>query len=68
LRHPFMPPGSVRIERVLVNGRPRAHVDPNYFRIELQESDRGATIAVVFSATTSATAGGQGSGRRTADH
>ncbi len=49
-----MPPGSVRIEQVLVNGRPRAHVDPNYFRIELQESDRGATIAVVFRAITSA--------------
>jgi mannose/cellobiose epimerase-like protein (N-acyl-D-glucosamine 2-epimerase family) len=46
----FMPPGSVRIERVLVNGRPRAHTDPNYFQIELQEGDRGATIAVVFSA------------------
>jgi hypothetical protein len=50
----FMPPGSVRIERVLVNGRPRAHTDPNYFQVELQEGDRGATIAVLFSAVSSA--------------
>lgn len=52
----FMRPGSVQIERVLVNGRPRAHTDPNYFQIELQESDRGANIAVVFRAITSGSA------------
>lgn len=62
----FVPPGSVQIEQVIVNGRPRAHADPNYFQIELTEGDRGATIAVVFRAVPRAIAGSDGARGRPA--
>jgi hypothetical protein len=46
----FMPPGSVQIERVIVNGEPQAHSDPNHFQIELTQQDLGADIVVHFRA------------------
>lgn len=46
----FMPPGSVQIEQVMINGEPRAHTDPNYFQIELTQHDLGADIVVQFRA------------------
>lgn len=60
----FMPPGSVQIERVVVNGRPRAHTDPNYFQIELEEGDRGATIAVLFKAARTPAKSADSAGKR----
>ena len=34
----FMPPGSVQVERVVINGVPHPHSDPNYFQVELSEA------------------------------
>jgi hypothetical protein len=50
----FMPPGSVEVERVIVNGESRAHSDPNYFQIELTQQDLGADIIVQFCAVEKA--------------
>jgi mannose/cellobiose epimerase-like protein (N-acyl-D-glucosamine 2-epimerase family) len=46
----FMPPGSVQVESVIINGAPRNHVDPNYFKVELSEADLGCDICVRFRA------------------
>jgi hypothetical protein len=46
----FVPPGSVQIEQVTVNGTIRNHVDPNYFQIELSQEDLGADVIVRFRA------------------
>ena len=46
----FMPPNSVQIEQVTVNGAVRDHVDPNYFQIKLSDNDLGADIVVRFRA------------------
>jgi len=46
----FMPPGSVQVERVTINGVPRQHSDPNYFQVELSEADLGCNVDVNFRA------------------
>jgi hypothetical protein len=46
----FVPPGSVQIEQVVINGSPRPHSDPNYFQIELKGEDLGADVMVRFRA------------------
>jgi hypothetical protein len=51
----FVPPGSLRIAQVIVNGKPRAHSDPYYFQVELSETDLGADIVVRFQAAGKAT-------------
>ena len=46
----FMAPNAVQIEQVRINGVPRSHSDPNYFQIELSESDLGCSVDVTFRA------------------
>jgi hypothetical protein len=46
----FFPKGSLQITSITINGVKRRGVDPNYFQIELDESERGAEMMVEFSA------------------
>ena len=48
----FMPPYSVQIEQVMINGIPRPHSDPNYFQIELGEGDLDCNVDVNFRAVS----------------
>jgi hypothetical protein len=50
----FMAPGTVSVEEVTVDGIPRPHADPNYFQVELTDSDLGANIVVRFRARKAA--------------
>lgn len=44
----FVPPGSLTVAAVTVNGRRRRDVDPDNFRIPLAESELGSELVVEF--------------------
>lgn len=44
----FFPPKSLRVANVVVGGMKRKRIDPDYFQVDLDESERGREVVVEF--------------------